>query len=157
MATEIERKYLVQFEAWQKAKASATHTPISQGYLSLEAERTVRIRIKKEKALLTIKGKTRGISRLEFEYEIPLSDGLKLLEICQGSVIQKKRYILQYDELTWEIDEFEGDNAGLIVAEVELESEHQTFRLPPWIKEEVSTDKRYYNANLVQHPFKDWE
>lgn len=156
MATEIERKYLVQIEAWQQAKISAEHTHISQAYLSLEAERTVRIRIKKEMALLTIKGKTQGISRLEFEYQIPLNDGLELLKICQGSIIKKKRYVLSYDNLIWEVDEFEGDNAGLIVAEVELGSEDQIFTLPPWIEEEVSDDNRYYNANLVQHPFKDW-
>jgi len=156
MATEIERKYLVQMEAWQQAKVSAEHTQLYQGYLSLEAERTVRIRIKKEIALLTIKGKTEGISRLEFEYQIPLNDGLELLKICQGSIIKKKRYILPYDNLIWEIDEFEGDNAGLTVAEVELDSENQTFALPPWIKEEVSDDNRYYNSNLAQHPFKDW-
>jgi adenylate cyclase len=156
MATEIERKYLVQIEAWQQAKISVEHTHISQAYLSLEAERTVRIRIKKETALLTIKGKTQGISRLEFEYKIPFNDGLELLKICQGSIIKKKRYVLSYDNLIWEVDEFEGDNAGLIVAEVELDSEDQIFALPPWIKEEVSDDNRYYNANLVQHPFKDW-
>jgi CYTH domain-containing protein len=156
MATEIERKYLVKMKAWQEAKVNAKHTHISQAYLSLEAERTVRVRIKKEIALLTIKGKTQGVSRLEFEYQIPLNDGLELLKICQGSVIKKKRYILQYDHLIWEVDEFEGDNAGLIVAEVELESEDQSFALPTWIKEEVSEDSRYYNANLVQHPFKDW-
>ncbi len=157
MATEIERKYLVHPKAWQQAKANAEYSHLSQGYLSLEAERTVRIRIKKELALLTIKGKSKGISRLEFEYQIPLNDGLALLKICQGSIIEKKRYIIHYDQLTWEVDEFEGDNAGLIVAEVELESENQTFTLPPWIKEEVSDDQRYYNSNLVQHPFKDWE
>jgi CYTH domain-containing protein len=156
MTTEIERKYLVQFEAWQEAKVSAKYTHISQAYLSLEAERTVRIRIKKESAFLTIKGKTQGISRLEFEYPIPLNDGLELLKICQGSIIEKKRYIFHFDKLIWEVDEFEGDNAGLIVAEVELESEDQAFTLPPWIKEEVSDDNRYYNANLVKHPFKDW-
>jgi len=156
MATEIERKYLVQLETWQQAKINAQCTPISQGYLSLEAERTVRIRIKKEQAFLTIKGKNQGVSRLEFEYSIPLKDGLELLKLCQGTIIQKKRYVLQYDKLTWEVDEFEGDNTGLIVAEVELESENQVFALPSWIKEEVSDDNRYYNANLVQHPFKDW-
>jgi CYTH domain-containing protein len=156
MATEIERKYLVQIEAWQQAKINTEHTHISQAYLSLEAERTVRIRIKKEMALLTIKGKTQGVSRLEFEYQIPFNDGLELLKICQGSIIKKKRYVLSYDNLIWEVDEFEGDNAGLIVAEVELGSEDQTFALPPWIKEEVSDDNRYYNANLVQHPFKNW-
>lgn len=156
MATEIERKYLVQIEAWQQAKINAEHTHISQAYLSLEAERTVRIRIKKEIALLTIKGRTQGVSRLEFEYQIPFNDGLELLKICQGSIIKKKRYVLSYDNLIWEVDEFEGDNIGLIVAEVELDSEDQFFALPPWIKEEVSDDNRYYNANLVQHPFKDW-
>lgn len=156
MATEIERKYRVRLDEWQLAKMAAKCIHLSQGYLSLEAERTVRIRIKEEIALLTIKGKTQGISRLEFEYPIPIKDGLALLKICQGSIIEKKRYILEYDNLTWEVDEFEGDNAGLIVAEVELESEDQSFLLPNWIQEEVSDDKRYYNVNLVQHPFKDW-
>lgn len=157
MATEIERKYRVQLDKWQLAKVKAQCIHLSQGYLSLEAERTVRIRIKEEIASLTIKGKTQGISRLEFEYSIPLKDGLALLKICQGSIIEKKRYTLEYDNLTWEVDEFEGDNTGLIVAEVELESEDQSIVLPSWIKEEVSDDVRYYNANLVQYPFKDWE
>lgn len=157
MATEIERKYLVHLEKWEKAKSEATFTSISQGYLSLEAERTVRIRIKKAAAFLTIKGKTKGISRIEFEYPIPLKDGLELLNLCQGSIIQKKRYILKENQFTWEVDEFEEDNKGLIIAEVELESEEQTLILPPWIKEEVSKDKRYYNSNLVSHPFKDWK
>lgn len=157
MATEIERKYLVELALWQQAKINAKYIHLSQGYLSLEAERTVRIRIKEEIALLTIKGKTQGISRLEYEYPIPLKDGLALLKICQGSIIEKKRYILEYDHLTWEVDEFEGDNAGLIVAEVELKSEDQSFLLPSWIKEEVSNDQRYYNSNLVQSPFKNWK
>ncbi|CAA6823855.1 MAG: Adenylate cyclase (EC [uncultured Aureispira sp.] len=85
-----------------------------------------------------------------------MNDGLALLKICQGSIIKKRRYLLPYDNLIWEVDEFEGDNTGLIIAEVELESEDQIFALPSWIKEEVSDDNRYYNANLVQHPFKDW-
>jgi CYTH domain-containing protein len=156
MITEIERKYLVHPEAWQQAKITAEYTHLSQGYLSLEAERTVRVRIKGELALLTVKGKTQGISRLEFEYLIPLNDGLELLKICQGSIIEKKRYLVHHDQLIWEVDEFEGDNAGLIVAEVELDSEYQVFTLPSWVKEEVSNDKRYFNSNLVQHPFKDW-
>lgn len=156
MATEIERKYLIQFKAWQQAKKNAEYTHISQGYLSLNPERTVRIRITKASALLTIKGITKGVSRSEFEYQIPLNDGLALLKICQGSIIKKRRYLLPYDNLIWEVDEFEGDNTGLIIAEVELESEDQIFTLPSWIKEEVSDDNRYYNANLVQHPFKDW-
>jgi len=156
MATEIERKYLIQLEAWQQAKKQVKYTHISQGYLSLEAARTVRIRMTKEMAFLTIKGITKGISRVEFEYQIPFNEGLELLKICQGSIIKKKRYTLSYDNLIWEIDEFEGDNLGLVVAEVELESEDQIFALPTWIKEEVSDDNRYYNANLVQYPFKDW-
>lgn len=156
MATEIERKYLVHPKAWEKAKTKATFSLISQGYLSLEAERTVRIRIKEEVAFLTIKGKTKGISRVEFEYPIPLKDGLDLLKLCQGSMIQKRRYLLKENQLTWEVDEFEGDNKGLIIAEVELESETQEPILPSWIKEEVSDDNRYYNSNLVTHPFKNW-
>ncbi|WMX13071.1 CYTH domain-containing protein [Aureispira sp. CCB-E] len=156
MGVEIERKYLVQLEAWEKAKSQATCMELSQGYLSLDPARTVRIRIQKEQALLTIKGKSQGISRVEFEYTIPLAEGMELLKICQGSIIRKKRYVLTVNDLTWEVDEFEGDNVGLILAEVELDTENQSIELPLWIQEEVSHDQRYFNSNLVLHPFKNW-
>ncbi|BDS10639.1 CYTH domain-containing protein [Aureispira anguillae] len=157
MGIEIERKYLVNPTLWQLTKPLAVATPIRQGYLSLNPERTVRIRIKNNNAYLTIKGKNEGIKRIEFEYPIPLEEGLDLLPLCEGAIIEKTRYTIAIEGLTWEIDEFEGENLGLIVAEVELQAEHESIRLPVWIKQEVSLDPRYYNANLVQCPFKNWK
>jgi adenylate cyclase len=118
----------------------------------------VRVRIAGEQGFLTIKGKTQGISRLEFEYEIPLADAHTLLtELCEKPLIEKYRYLLDYEGFTWEIDEFLGDNAGLIVAEIELKSENQAFVQPDWLGEEVSHDPRYLNANLIRNPYKNWQ
>ncbi len=155
MPTEIERKFLVKNNGWQ-ADADAG-TAIKQGYLSTSKERNVRVRQKGEKAFLTIKGKTEGISRLEFEYEIPLSDALEMLVLCDKPLIEKTRFLVAGpDGNTWELDVFEGDNQGLIVAEIELESEETTFALPDWAGEEVSHDQRYFNANLNKAPYSTW-
>lgn len=156
MATEIERKFLVTGDGW---RANSSATPYRQGYLSTEVERNVRVRLKGDKATLTVKGKARGaegITRLEYQYDIPTEDATALLELCEKPLIEKVRHKLDVGGLEWVIDEFSGDNAGLIVAEVELESEDQPFERPSWIGEEVSHDTRYLNANLVSHPYKDW-
>lgn len=151
MATEIERKFKLAYLPTVKIPKS-----IEQGYLSIDKDRTVRVRVQDDKGFITIKGKTSGVSRPEFEYEIPFIDSLLMLKMCVGSIIKKNRYCVYYDNLMWEIDVFYGDNEGLIVAEVELESEDQKIVLPPWVGEEVTQDWRYSNSNLAMIPFKDW-
>lgn len=155
MALEIERKFLVSSDDWQ----DHTHqsTPLSQGYLNSNKERTVRVRIAGDRGILTIKGKTIKTTRQEFEYDIPLAEARKLLLLCEQPIIEKTRYLVTADELLWEIDVFEGVNKGLTVAEVELQSEEQKIDLPSWVGQEVSDDPRYYNSNLIRHPFQDWE
>ena len=155
MGKEIERKYLVhEDEAWR----SAAGTVYRQGYLSTVKERTVRVRTIGDKAYLTIKGITVGATRLEYEYEIPLDEANELLDqLCERPLIEKKRRKLEFDGLTWEVDEFFGDNAGLILAEVELEDEEQSFARPAWIAQEVTDDARYFNANLVSYPYFQWK
>ncbi|MBW1789221.1 MAG: CYTH domain-containing protein [Deltaproteobacteria bacterium] len=153
MGTEIERKFLVKEGVWREANA----TRYRQGYLSTVKERTVRVRKINNKGYLTIKGITVGASRLEFEYEIPAADADELLDsLCEKPLIEKNRYKVDYGTLTWEVDEFFGENEGLIVAEVELESEDQPFERPEWVTEEVTTDPRYYNANLIKNPYSRW-
>lgn len=154
MALEIERKFLLANDEWRKVTIS--ETVIKQGYLSSNKERVVRIRLKGDKSYLTIKGKNVNTVRLEFEYEIPYPDGVELLQLCERPIIEKTRYEAVYAGNTWEIDEFKGDNDGLIVAEIELEAEDQVFNKPSWIGEEVSSDVRYYNANLIKQPYKSW-
>lgn len=155
MASEIERKFLVCADAW---RSLATPVLFRQGYLSLDKDRTVRVRIAGERAWLTVKGLTKGISRNEFEYEIPLADASQMLdEMAVGGVSAKFRYTFKYDLNTWEIDEFLEDNLGLIVAEIELEYQDQIIQLPPWIGEEVSGDSRYFNSNLIRNPYKNWK
>ena len=154
MALEIERKYLVDLE---KLGTLPTGNRIKQGYLSTNKEAVVRVRVKNDKAYLTIKGSNVGVTRLEFEYEIPLDEANEMLEkLCQKPIIDKTRYLIEYENHTWELDIFYGDNEGLVVAEVELSSEDENINLPIWIKEEVSHDERYYNSNLMKHPYKDW-
>ena len=153
MAKEIERKFLVNGDAWKRSKG----TLYRQGYLSTVKERTVRVRLEGERAVLTIKGITRGATRAEFEYEIPFEDAEQLLDdLCERPLIEKTRYKIEHAGLIWEVDEFLNENAGLVVAEVELESEDQQFDLPEWLGEEVTRDPRYFNANLVSHPFTKW-
>ena len=154
MGTEIERKFLVISDEW---RGLATGVEYRQGYLSVSKERTVRVRIAGDTAFLTIKGETSGISRMEYEYPIPVEDAKVLLaELCEQPIIEKKRYTINYQGFVWEVDEFFGDNAGLLVAEIELESEDQEFVKPPWVGEEVSSDRRYSNASLVKAPFLTW-
>ena len=154
MAKEIERKFLVKGDAW---RALAKGTTYRQGYLNSAKERTVRIRTADAKAFLTIKGITVGATRFEYEYEIPFDDGKAMLDtLAEKPLIEKKRYKIPVGNVTWEIDEFLGENAGLIVAEVELKSADQTFDKPTWVGDEVTNDPRYFNANLVKNPFTRW-
>lgn len=154
MGKEIERKFLLKDSGWRGLAGGRLYR---QGYLSTVIERAVRVRTIGDHAYLTIKGVSTGITRLEFEYEIPLADANSMLDnLCEKPLIEKTRYVIPYEDFTWEVDEFHGENAGLIVAEVELENECQEFRLPPWVGEEVSDDPRYFNANLVEHPYTTW-
>jgi adenylate cyclase len=154
MAKEIERKFLIRDDIW---RSLAKGTAYRQGYLNSAKERTVRIRTIDDKAFLTIKGLTVGATRSEYEYEIPLAECNAMLDtLAEKPIIDKKRYKVPFDGLTWEIDEFFGENLGLIVAEVELESEDQIFKKPEWVGDEVTGDPRYFNANLISHPFTRW-
>lgn len=153
MAIEIERKFLVDPS---KLPSLNNGTKMLQGYL-LARSPSIRVRIAGAKAYLTIKGKPQNhISRNEFEYEIPFVDGLELLKECKELIISKTRYEIEYHGHLWEIDIFEEENKGLIVAEIELENEEEKFALPPWATMEVSCDKRYTNANLISHPYSKW-
>ncbi|MEL7333878.1 MAG: CYTH domain-containing protein [Cyanobacteria bacterium J06560_2] len=156
MAQEIERKFLVTSNRW---KAEAEGKAYCQGYIATAVVgQSVRIRIAGEAAYLTIKGPTSGLSRAEFEYSIPISDAEEMLQtLCDRPLIQKVRYRLPIGPVVWEIDEFQGENAGLIVAEVELSDETQTVVLPDWLGEEVSGDPKYYNASLVKRPYLSWD
>lgn len=154
MAVEIERKFLVVSDDWKRL---AKPVFMRQGYLSSQAGRVVRVRIEDQSAMLTIKGKTVGITRGEWEYPIPLKDAQDLLDgLCEQPLIEKNRYRIAIDDLIWEVDEFFGENAGLVVAEVELRDAEQTFAKPGWLGMEVSHDHRYANANLFKHPFSKW-
>jgi adenylate cyclase len=154
MPKEIERKYLVTSDGY---KTHGKGDYIHQGFLSTVKERVVRVRIRREKAWVTIKGISTGASRAEFEYEIPFADAEFMLEnICEKPTIEKHRFVVPFAGFTWEIDEFHGENEGLIVAEIELPAEDAVFEKPPWVGEEVTSDPRYYNANLVKNPFKNW-
>jgi len=154
MGTEIERKFVPRDDSWRHLARGVRYR---QGYLSVDSERTVRVRTVGDRGFLTVKGKTVGASRLEFEYPVPLDDAEQMLDLlCQGPLIEKTRYNIPHRGLTWEVDEFEGDNAGLVIAEVELTSEDQALELPDWIGEEVTGDPRYYNANLITNPYKHW-
>ena len=154
MGEEIERKFLVVGDRWRER---ATGTRFRQGFLSTEPVRTVRVRVAGARAWLTIKGKTVGASRTEYEYPIPVEDGQHMLDtLCKRPLIEKTRYALDAGSHTWEIDVFEGDNAGLVVAEIELGAEDEPFEKPAWLGEEVTHDPRYFNSNLVEHPYRDW-
>ena len=155
MGQEIERKFLVKGNEWRNL-GMAEH--YCQGYITTQQpEKTVRVRIIGDRGFLTIKGKSDGFTRLEFEYEIPLSDAQILVEtLCDSPLIEKNRYKIPIGDVVWEVDEFFGDNAGLILAEIELKREDQAFSLPNWIAEEVTADLRYYNSNLAQNPYKNW-
>ncbi len=155
MPSEIERKYLVRKEAWQP---SAPGVLYRQGYLSSAEQRVVRVRIAGERAFLTVKGPASGLTRLEFEYSIPLDDAAIMLErLCEHPLIEKTRYCEEFAGHRWEIDEFHGDNVGLLIAEIELASETEQFAVPPWATIDVSHDPRYLNSNLWLNPYKNWK
>jgi len=152
MAVEIERKFLVQGEAWKQGKGQY----LNQGYLSRDPARTVRVRIAGESAWLNIKGASVGAKRAEFEYAIPLSDAQALLNLADGPCVEKIRRIVPHAGMNWEVDEFLGANAGLVVAEIELSDESQAFEPPPWLGQEVTDDARYFNSQLAARPFSTW-
>jgi adenylate cyclase len=154
MAQEIERKFLVKEDSWRRLGEGSAY---SQGYIATQKTATVRVRIVGNQGYLTIKGPSVNYSRSEFEYPIPIADAQEILEtLCDRPLIEKTRYRVEHGGLTWEIDEFEGVNQGLIIAEVELSDEEQQIELPSWIGEEVSDDPKYFNSNLVKHPFSEW-
>ena len=155
MSVEIERKFLVKGNEWRQLAQAVNY---KQGYISTEKEHTVRVRTIESQAYLTIKGKSVGATRLEFEYEIPLNDANELLNnLCHKPFIDKNRYKIQYKDLTWEVDEFFGENEGLILAEVELHDENQKIEIPDWIGIEVTGEPKYYNANLISNPYCNWK
>lgn len=156
MGTEIERKFLLCSDAWRELASRATR--YRQGYLSGAKSVSVRVRIAGDQGFLNIKSVTLDVSRAEYDYPIPLEDAAELLErFCARPLIEKTRYLVPYRGHVWEVDVFEGENAGLVVAEVELSRTDEPFQKPHWIGEEVSADPRYYNVSLVTHPYKDWK
>lgn len=158
MALEIERKFLVVGQAWRQPVERQQR--FSQGYLNRDKARTVRVRLSGtstgDQAWLTIKGESISATRAEFEYEIPVADARQLLGLCEGPVIEKIRHLCTHQGMVWEIDEFLGENAGLVVAEIELASEDQVFARPTWLGKEVTDDGRYFNSALSQWPFSHW-
>ena len=152
MGIEIERKFLVVGGGWRHAPA----VPYAQGYLNRDKQRTVRVRIAQAQAWLTVKGASVGATRAEFEYPIPVADAEQLLALCDGPLVRKLRRVVEHAGATWEIDEFQGDNAGLVVAEIELASEDESFEAPPWLGLEVTHDARYFNSNLAMAPYSTW-
>lgn len=154
MGVEIERKFLVRGDRW---KILGQGVLLRQGYLSSSPERTVRVRIEGDSAMLTIKGKSSGATRSEWEYPVPLADAQAFLDtLCERPIIEKKRYRIPFEGMVWEVDEFFGENAGLVVAEIELTAENQSFAKPDWIAEEVTQDPRYFNSSLIRNPYSRW-
>ncbi len=156
MPFEIEKKFLVTGDAFKQDAEKQVH--IVQGYLSTVPERTVRVRIKDDSGYLTIKGKSNesGATRYEWEKKIDIHEAKELLEICEAGVIDKTRFLVKSGAHTFEVDEFYGDNQGLVVAEVELGSEDEAFEKPKWIAEEVTGQNKYYNSMLMRKPYKNW-
>lgn len=155
MGKEIEKKFLIVSDDWRRL---GTGEPYCQGYLNSEKGRTVRVRTVNDLGILTIKGANVGATRLEYEYDIPIDEAREMLrELCHKPLIEKTRYTIPFAGFIWEVDEFQGENDGLIFAEIELEYEGQKFDKPPWIGKEVTGDSRYYNANLVKNPYSNWK
>lgn len=155
MGLEIERKFLVDEKQWNLL-AKPAGLSLKQGYLVNQANKVIRVRIAGEQAYLTIKGAVQGITRNEYEYEIPVKDGIELLDNFAVSCVEKIRYCINFADKLWEIDVFLGDNNGLIVAEIELEHEDEQFELPRWVGGEVTGEEKYYNSALSIHPYKKW-
>lgn len=156
MGKEIERKFLIVDDSWRAQAKPGVY--MSQGYMGDAKKASVRVRVEGDEANINIKSATLGISRMEYEYAIPRDEALEMLKnLCEQPLIEKTRYEVEIGNHTWEVDVFEGDNEGLIVAEVELGSEDEAFEKPSWAGEDVSHDTRYYNVCLVKHPYKDWD
>jgi len=155
MAIEIERKFLVVNDSWRNDVRKKFR--IIQGYLNTSIERSVRVRIKGDKGYLTIKGESKSITRMEFEYEIPVKEAESLITLCDTPVIEKVRHEIFFEKHMWEIDEFAGENKGLIIAEIELKSEEQAYKKPKWLGREVSDNPDYYNLSLIKKPYSTWK
>lgn len=155
MAIEIEHKYLVKLNLWNKVVPERS-VSIRQGYLSSDAHVSIRVRVLDNKGFITVKGKTVGSKRSEFEYEIPVEDARQILSEFGQRLVEKKRHYVSFENKTWEVDVFEGLNQGLIIAEVELDSEEEKYSKPEWIAEEVTHDYRYSNSNLSHSPYSSW-
>ncbi|MDY6792396.1 MAG: CYTH domain-containing protein [Thermodesulfobacteriota bacterium] len=154
MGIEIERKFLVKDDSW---RTSAVGKKYHQGYLNSHKERTVRVRTIDSKGYLTIKGIAKGAVRAEYEYEIPVDDAREMLDgLCEEPLIEKTRYKVEHHGFVWEVDVFHGENQGLIIAELELDSKEQKFEKPEWIGAEVTGDSNYFNSNLIHHPYSQW-
>ena len=153
MGVEIERKFLLSGDGWRNL---GTAVPMRQGYLSSDKARVVRVRIEGDHACITIKGKSSGATRGEWEYAVPVADAEELLALCEQPLVEKVRRRIDYQGHTWEVDEFFGVNQGLVVAEIELGAEDEAFARPAWIGEEVTDDPRYYNSSLVKKPYSAW-
>ena len=156
MPLEIERKFLVNKTLWEKLLKPAGDF-FRQGYLLTAPEKTIRVRLTSNEAFLTIKGKSEGATRPEFEYQIPQTDARELLDHFAEAGLTKTRYKIMYQGKLWEVDEFAGENDGLVVAEIELTSEAETFALPEWVAEEVTGQEKYYNSQLSVNPYKSWK
>jgi adenylate cyclase len=156
MGIEIERKFLVNKEKWDQVTKDKKSL-YRQGYIVSEPEKTIRVRLTDKEAFLTIKGLTVGASRPEFEYSIPVEEAQQLLDGFCDSVVSKIRYFIHHDNMLWEVDEFLGENEGLIVAEIELDAEEEAFSVPEWVSKEVTLEKKYSNSNLARRPYKGWE
>jgi len=157
MNNEIERKFLVKDNSWKKGLSEADSSFIQQAYITKYPDPVVRIRIRDSHAWITIKNAGKGISRMEFEYSIPVTDAVELMKMASWGEVIKRRYEIKYKGKKWEVDEFYGQNQGLILAEIELGSEDEAFVKPPWLGEEVSLDLKYKNSNLALNPFKSWK
>lgn len=155
MGWEIERKFLVKKDLWNSLKKGEGRF-LKQGYILNDPQKTIRVRVDGDKGFLTIKGITTGSTRAEYEYQIPKIEAEELLEKFCSNIISKIRYCIQHEGKLWEVDEFLEENEGLIVAEIELESEEEQFSIPDWVSEEVTSDSKYYNSNLSLKPFKSW-
>ena len=153
MGMEIERKFLLKNDDWRSLGVPVHY---AQGYLVADGERTVRVRVAGTEGFLTIKGKSEGFSRKEFEYPVPVDEALEMLRLCALSTIEKYRTKILFEGKIWEVDEFKGQNEGLTIAEIELISEDESFDTPPWIGQEVTGDLRYFNSSLARNPFKNW-
>jgi adenylate cyclase len=156
MGVEIERKFLIEKDLWYALKKPAGNS-LQQAYLVNEPGKVIRIRVTDSSAFITIKGPAVNISRPEFEFQIPKSEALLIMDQFAKTRIDKTRYKIDFGGKIWEVDEFWGDNEGLIIAEIELKSEDEEFALPPWIGPEVTHDHRYYNSYLAEHPFQSWK